>query len=260
MHNSLYNVDSPGGYQLTGMSIPCIDILGTKRGYTTSKPWLYEDFDQITFYPVTEAEYEEELALFNSGRYEYKYEEAVFDMAEHNKLLRETAEEVRVQKEKQRVSQMEMDRIESHLMSVWEEEKKTKVVPVGEIEGLLNGKFGRDYCFTFLYFTISIYTHLYRASAYHIPLIFQTTDPEIHPIEAPLTANVWKIQIQPGDVIKAGQVLTILEAMKLEIAVHAEPEVDGASVEKILIKPNDVVEAGKSIILVRMKRKKARTE
>ena len=53
--------------------------------------------------------------------------------------------------------------------------------------------------------------------------------------------------------IKAGQTLTILEAMKLEIAVHADPSVDGGTVEKILVKPNDVVEAGKSIILVRMK-------
>lgn len=45
--------------------------------------------------------------------------------------------------------------------------------------------------------------------------------------------------------------VTILEAMKLEIAVRAESTVVGGKVEKILIKPNDVVEAGKPLILVR---------
>ena len=53
--------------------------------------------------------------------------------------------------------------------------------------------------------------------------------------------------------IKAGQTLIILEAMKLEIAVHADPSVDGGIVEKVLIKPNDVIDAGKNLILVRVK-------
>lgn len=64
---------------------------------------------------------------------------------------------------------------------------------------------------------------------------------------------MWKVLVQPGDVIKAGQTLSILEAMKLEINVDADASVDGGTVEKILIKPNDVVEAGKTIILVRVK-------
>lgn len=123
------------------MSIPGVDILGTKRGYTTSKPWLFEDFDQIVFYQVTEEEYEKELASFNSGRYEYKYEDAIFDMSEHNKLLREVAEEVIVKKKRQHVAQAEMDKVENHLMSVWEEEKKSQEIPVDEVDGLLTGKF-----------------------------------------------------------------------------------------------------------------------
>lgn len=137
---SLYNVDSPGGYQLTGMTIPGIDIFGTKAGYSASKPWLYEDFDQIVFYQVTEEEYERELALFNSGRYEYKYEDAIFDMAEHNKLLREVADEVAAKKKKQRVAQAELDKVESQLIQRWHEEKEGQEIPVGEIEGLLNGE------------------------------------------------------------------------------------------------------------------------
>jgi allophanate hydrolase subunit 1 len=51
---ALYNVESPGGYQLTGLTIPGVDILGSKKGYSLDRPWLFEDFDQLTFYKVSE--------------------------------------------------------------------------------------------------------------------------------------------------------------------------------------------------------------
>lgn len=137
---SLYNVDSPGGYQLTGMTIPGVDILGSKTGYSSTKPWLFEDFDQITFYRVTEEEYEKELALFNSGRYEYQYENVLFDMAEHNKLLRNTRDEVSSIRTRQRSAQAEMDKLEDELLKKWHEEKQGREVPMDEIEELLKGK------------------------------------------------------------------------------------------------------------------------
>lgn len=34
---------------------------------------------------------------------------------------------------------------------------------------------------------------------------------------SPMTSSVWKVQVSPGDVVKEGQVLVILEAMKMEI-------------------------------------------
>ncbi|KAJ9293813.1 hypothetical protein DTO271G3_7440 [Paecilomyces variotii] len=211
---ALYNVESPGGYQLTGMTIPGVDILGSKKGYSPSKPWLFEDFDQITFYEVTEEEYEKQLALFNSGRYEYQWEEVMFDMAEHNRLLRDTKDEVAAIRSRQRKAQAEMDKLEKELLEKWEAEKAANAIPMDAVEALMN-------------------------------------DPNVIPIEAPLNANVWKIEIKEGDTIRSDQVVTILEAMKLEIAVRAESAVVGGKVEKILIKPNDVVEAGKPLILVR---------
>jgi len=48
---ALYNVESPGGYMNTGLSIPGADVLGYKHGYSEKKPWLFEDFDQIVRWP-----------------------------------------------------------------------------------------------------------------------------------------------------------------------------------------------------------------
>lgn len=60
---ALYNVESPGGYQLTGLTIPGVDYLGSKAGYSIERPWLFEDFDQLTFYEVSEEEYEVTLPV-----------------------------------------------------------------------------------------------------------------------------------------------------------------------------------------------------
>lgn len=77
------------------------------------------------------------------------------------------------------------------------------------------------------------------------------TDPDITPIEAPLNANVWKVEISEGDEVTKEKVVTILEAMKLEIPVRADEDVVGWTVEKVLVKPNDVVQAGNPLVLLR---------
>ena len=139
---ALYNVESPGGYQLTGLTIPGVDILGSKACYSFSRPWLFEDFDQLTFYEVSEEEYEGQLAIFHSGRYVYEVEECEFDMGEHNRLLEETKEEVRIMKERQKVAQEEMDKVEKELMGKWTREKAEGKVPMDKVEALLGGKLG----------------------------------------------------------------------------------------------------------------------
>lgn len=138
---ALYNVESPGGYQLTGLTIPGVDILGSKSGYSLARPWLFEDFDQLTFYTVSEDEYERQRAIFESGRYVYDITPCTFDMAAHNALLASTRDEVRGMKERQAVAQAEMGRWEEELMEKWMQEKEKAKVPVDKVEALLDGQF-----------------------------------------------------------------------------------------------------------------------
>lgn len=76
-------------------------------------------------------------------------------------------------------------------------------------------------------------------------------DPSIEAIESPVNANVWKVLVQEGETLQAGQTTTILEAMKMEINVLVEPSMAGATIVKVLIKPGDGVESGKPLVLVR---------
>lgn len=70
-------------------------------------------------------------------------------------------------------------------------------------------------------------------------------------MEAPLNANIWKVEVKQGEVIEKDQVVVILEAMKLEIAVRADPAAVGTTVEKMLVQQGDSIEAGKPLLLTR---------
>lgn len=210
---ALYNVESPGGYQLTGLTIPGCDILGSKKHYSLSRPWLFEDFDQLKYHLVSAEEYERQLALFKSGRYEYDIEETVFDMGEHNRLLEETRDEVFEIRKRQKKAQDEMQTLEEDLMQKWTEEKAAGKIPMDKVEALLS-------------------------------------DPDIQKISSPLNANVWKIVVEEGTKVYAGDEVAILEAMKLEISVRVEEGIEGV-VEKLLVRPGDVVGSGDGVVLVR---------
>ena len=113
--------------------------MGFKKSYSSERPWLFEDFDQITFYEISEDEYEAMMAVFRSGRYEYEYEDTEFDMKEHNKLLRDTKDEVAQIRAKQRKAQAEMDKTEKDLLEKWNKEKEEGKISMDTVEELMNG-------------------------------------------------------------------------------------------------------------------------
>ncbi|KAK8123421.1 urea carboxylase [Apiospora kogelbergensis] len=212
---AIYPVESPGGYMMAGLTIPGVDTLGYKRGFSQERPWMFEDMDVITFEEVDEREYDRQMALFRSGRYQFKVEKgSTFDMKAHNMLLESVKDEVSIMKKRQKECQGKMVRLEKELLAKWDEEKQAKGISINNIEALLN-------------------------------------DPNIEVIEAPVNANVWKVLAQEGQIVEKGQIITILEAMKMEINVIAEDRLTGSRIEKVLVSPNDIVQSGKPLVLVR---------
>lgn len=124
---------------MTGQTIPCFDQLGVKPSFSPTQPGIFRDFDQITFYRVTEAELEHQLALFKSSRYTFEYEDSVFDMAVHNTLLEDTRDEVKAFKARQAAAQEIMNALEKESLAKWMAEKSSSQVSVNEIEVLKNG-------------------------------------------------------------------------------------------------------------------------
>jgi len=134
-------------------------------------------------------------------------------MAEHNQLLEDTQGEVTEIRKRQKRAQDEMQKVEDELMEKWTKEKAEGKIPMDKVEALLN-------------------------------------DPAIQKIASPLNANVWKVTAEERDEVGKGDVVAILEAMKLEISVRADDGMKGR-VEKLLVRPGDVVNAGDPLVLVR---------
>ncbi len=64
---------------------------------------------------------------------------------------------------------------------------------------------------------------------------------------SPITGSVWKIQVKPGDAVAEGDVIAILETMKIEIPIEAE--YDG-TVTEILINEGDLIQNGQALLVM----------
>ncbi len=66
-------------------------------------------------------------------------------------------------------------------------------------------------------------------------------------VESEVTGTVWKVETAVGDVVEEGDVLLILESMKMEIPV--ESPVSG-TVADLLVQPEDPVREDQVLALV----------
>jgi urea carboxylase len=94
MYMCIYGMDSPGGYQLVGRTLPIWNKFLTNPQFEPAKPWLLRFFDQVHFYPVEESELLEQREAFRHGRFNIRIEEEVFDYGEHQRFLTENANSI----------------------------------------------------------------------------------------------------------------------------------------------------------------------
>ena len=58
-------------------------------------------------------------------------------------------------------------------------------------------------------------------------------------VESEVTGNVWKVEVEVGDSVAEGDVLLILESMKMEIPVESP---SSGTVAEVLVREEDQVE------------------
>ncbi|MCY0898802.1 MAG: acetyl-CoA carboxylase biotin carboxyl carrier protein subunit [Firmicutes bacterium] len=66
-------------------------------------------------------------------------------------------------------------------------------------------------------------------------------------IVASLAGTVFKVLVKPGDRVKAGEAVVIMESMKMEIPV--ETEADGI-VQEVSVREGDFVNEGDPLVIV----------
>jgi urea carboxylase len=177
MYMCIYGMDSPGGYQLVGRTLPIWNKFLKNPQFTVGEPWLLHFFDQVRFYPVSEQELDEQREAFREGRAQIRIEDSEFDFAEYSRFLVDNAEDISAFQQRQQQAF-------NHEVTRWQEEE-------GEAEAQL------------------------------LPPQIDEEEVDGYLVSADLNGSVWKILVEPGQQVEAGQPLIVVEAMKMELAVTA---------------------------------------
>jgi pyruvate/2-oxoglutarate dehydrogenase complex dihydrolipoamide acyltransferase (E2) component len=68
-----------------------------------------------------------------------------------------------------------------------------------------------------------------------------------HNVTSPLIGTVFRVTVRPGDTVRSGQELVIIESMKMEHPVEAGED---GTVEEVLVSEGDTVSAGQVLVRV----------
>ena len=66
-------------------------------------------------------------------------------------------------------------------------------------------------------------------------------------VRAEMTANVWQVPAEVGQQVAEGDVLVILESMKMEIPVEAPR---AGTISEVRVKPDDQVQEGDVLVVI----------
>ncbi len=179
----VYGMEGPGGYQFVGRTLQMWNRWRATRDFTGGKPWLLRFFDQVRFFPVSEAELLKIREDFPLGRYQLKVEETTFSLRDYNTFLADNAESIAAFKARQQASfDAERERWRASGQAEYASDITVAEASTdSELDLPENG----------------------RAVASHV------------------AGNVWKVEVEEGAEVKQGDPLVIVESMKMEFAVLA---------------------------------------
>lgn len=100
----VYGMDSPGGYQLVGRTLPIWNKFLKNEQFNAGEPWLLRFFDQVQFYPVTEAELTVLREDFREGRAQVEITEEDFDLLAHDRFLADNADDIAAFHQRQKLA------------------------------------------------------------------------------------------------------------------------------------------------------------
>jgi urea carboxylase len=177
MYMCIYGMDSPGGYQLVGRTVPIWNKF-LKNSQFGDEPWLLKFFDQVRFYPVSETELTEFRDAFREGLATVRVEESTFDFAEYTRFLADNAQDIADFRSRQQAA---FASEVVHWQNQMEDEAVAETFAGSEADEEVDG----------------------------------------HLVSADLNGNIWKILVEPGQKVKQGEPLIVVEAMKMELMVEA---------------------------------------
>ncbi|WP_122311270.1 urea carboxylase [Pseudomonas amygdali] len=171
------------------------------------KPWLLRFFDQIRFYPVSADELLRIRRDFPLGRFALNIEHSTLNLADYQTFLTREADGISAFRAQQQGA-FNAERERWIANGQADFQSDEGVAPYIEELPLHAGQQG---------------------------------------IDSHIAGNLWQVQVQPGERVEAGDVLVILESMKMEIPLLAP--VAGV-VQEVRVQPGSAVRAGQRVVVL----------
>lgn len=203
----VYGMEGPGGYQFVGRTIQMWNRWNQTKDFTDGKPWLLRFFDQIRFYQVEADELLQMREDFPHGKFQLNIEEQTFRLKDYHQFLSNEAESINAFKAKQQAA---FNAEREHWIATGQANYSNEIESAGADEAL----------------DVPVGS---RAVASHV------------------AGNLWQVKLKVGDLVSEGDVVVVVESMKMEISVIATC---AGTVTQILCSEGMTVTAGQNLIVI----------
>jgi urea carboxylase len=203
-------MEGPGGYQFVGRTLQMWNRWRQGvAGTPFEQPWLLRFFDQICFYPVSEPELADIRARFPHGGDPLRTQEGPFSLKDHRAFLSANAASIaRFKATQQAAFEAERMRwIESGQNEIGQETDTTAAAGEDTL-ALPDGG---------------------RWLATSVP------------------GNVWKVAVTEGQRVQAGDLLVVIESMKMEFNLLAATD---ATVHRLMCAQGTAVNASQNVLVL----------
>ena len=203
----VYGMEGPGGYQFVGRTIQMWNRWNQTADFKDGKPWLLRFFDQIRFYEVEADELLQMREDFPHGKFQLNIEEQTFRLKDYNQFLTNEADSINAFKAKQQAA---FDEERERWIATGQANYSNEIESTGADEAL----------------DVPVGS---RAFVSHV------------------AGNLWQIKFKVGDLVNEGDVVVVIESMKMEISVTATCS---GTVTQILCSEGMSVTAGQNLIII----------
>jgi urea carboxylase len=177
----VYGMEGPGGYQFVGRTLQMWNRYRVTNEFEANRPWLLRFFDQIRFFPVSEAELTGLREDFPAGRYKLRTESSTFNLRRYREFLRREAPSIQQFKTRQQAA--------------FEAERERWRTAGDAVEA--------------------------QAEREHSIRGMRQLPEGSHNVTTTVPGSVWKVLKRVGDVVAAQEAVMVIESMKMEFAVLA---------------------------------------
>jgi len=178
----VYGMEGPGGYQFVGRTCQMWNTHRVTKEFPPHRRWLLKFFDQIRFYPVSGEELLDFRDKFLHGRARLDISEELFRLQDYRRFLSANAASIAAHKARQQ-NAFDAER------RLWE----------------ATGQIG----------------YAAEMPAVHDDAVAECLEAGHVAVVSPVSGSVWKIASAPGQSVKAGDTLVLVESMKMELPVTA---------------------------------------